>query len=166
MSVYSATSPNPSDASQMAARLSKTADMSPRRVSYVQYKLLRTSHSPRAAVTSLEKRQWPMGRPRDHPSCHSLLSSMRCTANHMLSTFSTCNQAATCHTRPPEPRSHRQDTKTALLHAPVSLETWKRGEGDVKLPSPPCRDPCSRLLPLRVHEHCHTSRICTCTCAR
>ena len=50
MDAYSDTSPNPSDASQTAARLSKTADMLPRHVSYVQYKLLRTSHSPRAAV--------------------------------------------------------------------------------------------------------------------
>ena len=48
----------------------------------------------------------------------------------------------------------------------MSLETWKRGEGDVKPPLPPCRDPCGHLLISHMHEHCHTSRICPCTCAR
>ena len=54
MSACSDMSPNPLDASQTAARLSKTTDMSPRHVSYAQYKLLRTSCSPRAAGMSLE----------------------------------------------------------------------------------------------------------------
>ena len=54
MSVYSDMSPNPSDTSQTAARLSKTTDMSPRCVSYAQYKLLHTSRSPRAAGMSSE----------------------------------------------------------------------------------------------------------------
>ena len=54
-------------------------------------------------------------------------------------------------------------------------ETQKRGEGNIKppsppcrdpcRPSPPCRDPCGHLPPSCVRERRRTPRICTCTCA-
>ena len=47
----------------------------------------------------------------------------------------------------------------------TSPETQKRGEGDIKLPSPPCRDPRGHLPPSCMCERRHAPHICTCTCA-
>ena len=54
----------------------------------------------------------------------------------------------------------------SFTYITTSPETQKRGEGDIKPPSPPCRDPmvtCPHCACANIAMHPH---ICTCTCTR